>query len=705
MPLSPSISDGKQQLRALMQQARWEEALAASQRICDAAPRDIEAWILKAAISSEMGDFQQAVHSCREALQLQPRIARVHYNLGVALQMLGLHVEAAESYRNAIEIEPTHASSRANLALALRSIGELEEAITQVKAAIAQQPGLAEAHDTLGLALMDLNRHDEAAESFAQTIRLAPDFPDGHAHLGLCLEGQGSTAQAMVSYRRATDLDPFHAEALSRVGCLLSLQGKHRDAIDWLRRAVDANPVDFNALVSLGNALMRVGSYYRHYPEAEQCLRRAMDIRPSDATCYIGLANVLQNRGLYQEAIDCLERFSATDPQHTEAIALTAQLLERLGQVQRSRQILQSMLERGVEHVQLDLAFARVVRHVDHGAEAIARLETQIMKTDLQAEVRRDVHYALGKLYDETNEYDLAFEHYRAANRLNPDSLNELKHQEMFDAVTKVYTRESVKLRPLASNRSKLPVFIVGMPRSGTSLVEQILASHPRVYGGGELNHIPDLADTMQEMLGVEITYPYLVDMLTKCTLDQVAQSHLHVLSKLGRKAWRVTDKMPHNFRWLGLIDQLFPGAQVIHCRRDPMDNCLSIYFQKFNMHHTYSSDLGALGRYYRRYQALMAHWRNVLRLPILDLCYEDLVADQEGMTRRLIEFCGLDWDDNCLHFHESGRLVTTPSYDQVRKPIYRNSVARWKNYEKHLQSLKEALEFDGSFESRQNTS
>ena len=149
---------------------------------------------------------------------------------------------------------------------------------------------------------------------------------------------------------------------------------------------------------------------------------------------------------------------------------------------------------------------------------------------------------------------------------------------------------------------------------------------------------------------------------------------------------------MPHNFRWLGLIDQLFPCAQVIHCMRDPMDNCLSIYFQKFNMHHGYSSDLGALGRYYRRYEALMAHWRNALRIPILDVRYEALVADQETMTRQLIEFCGLRWDERCLRFYESDRVVVTPSYDQVRQPVYKKSVARWKNYEKYLDPLKEGL-------------
>jgi tetratricopeptide (TPR) repeat protein len=697
------MTEKKQQLRVLIQQARWPEAAALCQRLCTAAPLDIEAWILKAAISSEMGDFEQAILSCREALQLRPDIARLHYNLGVALQKLSRQAEAVKSYQRAIELEPTYAPSRANLALALRAGGEVEQAIAQATEAIRLQPGLAEAHDILGLALMDLQRWNGAAEAFAQANRIAPRLAAGHAHLGICLEVQGNIAQAMASYRRAVELDPLHGEALLRVGELYSVQGEPREAVTWLRRAVAATPDDSAALVALGNALMRVGDFYRNYAEAEQCFRRAIDIKPDEAAAHLGLVTVYQNQGRYLEALDCLERVSEIEPQHTEANAVKALLLQRLGKVHLAQEIVQSMLDRGIDHVQLDLAFASMARHLNRRAEAIARLEKQVEKLDLQSELHRDIHYALGKLYDEADEYELAFEQYRVANQLNPYEYDEPHHQGIFEALANIYSAESVKLRPSAFNRSKLPVFIVGMPRSGTSLVEQILASHPHVHGGGELNYIAEIGDTIQETLGVDITYPYYADMLTRRLLDGLAQEHLNRLAKLGPKAARVTDKMPHNFRWLGLIDQLFPGAQVIHCVRDPMDNCLSIHFQKFNMHHAYSSDLAALGRYYRRYQALMEHWRKVLRIRILDLRYEDLVADQEGVTRQLIEFFGLDWDDRCLRFHESERIVTTPSYDQVRQPIYRKSIGRWKNYEKHLEPLKDALGFKDDFVRREN--
>lgn len=686
------MANEKQQLQVLIRQARWQDAHALCQRICDATPRDGEAWILKAAVDSAMGDFPQAVISCRTALRLQPRIARMHYNLGVALQKLGRHREALESYQRAIELEPSHAPSRANFALALRDVGDLEQAMVQAEEATRLEPDLWEGHDILGLVLMELRRWEEAAESFGQTIRLAPNSPTGHTHLAGCLEAQGDAVRAMASYERALDLDRSHPEALLGLGSLLLEQGKHRKAITWLRRAAEANPEDPRVLVALGEALMSVGDFYLHYGEAEECHLRALKMKPEDTAPRLGLVTVYQNQGRYLEALNYLEQVNAVDPQNADAISVTALLLERTGKLHQAEAVLQPMLARGVDHARLDLAFASVARHTDRRVEAIARLESQLAKPALQSELRRDVHYALGKLFDEANEYDRAFAHYRKANELNPDAYDESHHNEIFEALTKIYSNESVKVRPVASNRSKLPVFIVGMPRSGTSLVEQILASHPDIHGAGELNHVSEIGDALQAILAVDMAYPYYVDMLTRRVLDRVAQDHLKVLGKLGPKAARVSDKMPHNFRWLGLIDQLFPGAQVIHCLRDPMDNCLSIHFQKFNMHHAYASDLGALGRYYRRYQALMRHWQKVLRIRILDLRYEELVADQEAMTRRLIEFCGLAWDDRCLRFHESERIVATPSYDQVRQPIYRKSIGRWKNYDKYLEPLRGGL-------------
>jgi hypothetical protein len=269
--------------------------------------------------------------------------------------------------------------------------------------------------------------------------------------------------------------------------------------------------------------------------------------------------------------------------------------------------------------------------------------------------------------------------------------------EQKFDELIEVFSAENAARRPRAVNKSRLPIFIVGMPRSGTSLIEQILASHSEVYGAGELEDLPALVDSLAEMVGSKTPYPQCVDILKRKGLDEIAQRHLGKLAGLSMKAARVTDKMPHNFLHLGVIDMLFPGARVIHCMRDPIDTCLSIYSLPFNASHHYSSDLVNLGAHYQRYQGLMAHWKKVLRVPMLDIQYEELVNNQEEVTRKMLDFCGLGWEERCLRFYESERSVVTFSYDQVRRPLYKKSVARWKNFEQHLGPLIKALQGDGN--------
>ena len=245
---------------------------------------------------------------------------------------------------------------------------------------------------------------------------------------------------------------------------------------------------------------------------------------------------------------------------------------------------------------------------------------------------------------------------------------------------------------PRARVHSDRPVFIVGMVRSGTTLVEQILSSHPDVYGAGELPDITEITRALPGFLGTGDRYPECLPKLTPEAADVMARRYLDRLTQIAPKARRVTDKLPGNFMYLGLIEFLFPGARIIHCMRDPVDTCLSAYFQDFSNNHPYAYDLSNLGAFYRGYLKLMAHWRKVIHLPLLEIKYEDLISDQERVTRSLVEFCGLEWDNRCLQFHETKRFVGTASHDQVNRPLYRESIQRWKNYERHLEPLLAAL-------------
>jgi tetratricopeptide (TPR) repeat protein len=304
------------------------------------------------------------------------------------------------------------------------------------------------------------------------------------------------------------------------------------------------------------------------------------------------------------------------------------------------------------------------------------------------------LHFMLAELCDRNSEYDRAFSHYRRANDLKAQVLRQKNlafdregHRRLIDDLIATFDRrffERVRSFGLAT---EVPVFVVGMPRTGSTLVAQVLSSHPQVVGAGERRELGDI-------LTGAAPYPALMSRLDRFAARALAEGYVSRLSRLGPEAARIVDKMPHNYLHLGSICALFPNARIIHCCRDVMDVCLSCYFQNFTWVN-YATSLEDLGFYYRQYERLMRHWREVLPLPVYEVEYEQLVREQERVSRGLIAFCGLDWSDRCLAFHENRRAVQTASKMQVRRPLYTSSVARWKRYECHLFPLQQALACD----------
>jgi hypothetical protein len=305
----------------------------------------------------------------------------------------------------------------------------------------------------------------------------------------------------------------------------------------------------------------------------------------------------------------------------------------------------------------------------------------------------KGLNFAVGKVLDGMSLYDEAFEHYKAGNEAISYLYDSLSNTQNITDIIEIFTPALFMNTPAAKVRGKKPIFIIGMPRSGTSLTEQIMAAHSNVHAAGELTTLFDVSSKMKNDLGGEKAYPFYVKNISQKDTDEMAGSYLKKLESFSVDAEYVTDKMPHNFYLLGLIQLLFPDAKIIHCKRDPMDTCLSIYFQDFSEVHKYAKDLFNIGTHYYQYKRLMDHWKQVLSIPILDINYEDLVENQEATTRRILEFCGLDWEESCLQFHKVNRTIDTASFDQVRQPLYKKSVERWKNYEKYLDDLKKGLE------------
>ena len=720
----------KQQVFSLVQANRLNEAKAQCAALCERDQTDADAWFLLAGIHAQLGALDEVIRCCRQVIAIDPVHAAALYNLGVALQTQSHTGEAVEAYRQVLAIEPQNTLALANVALALRELGQRADAEDYCQQALRLQPEQAEARNTMGLLSRDNGRIEEAVLNFQQAISLRPQYAEAHFNLGLCHQERADLPAAEACFRRAIQWRPDYVEAHRRLGGLLQTMGRpddaavslrrvvalmpdsaedhealarllaslHKwdDAIAHFRRVIELKPDYVAAYNNLANALLDSKTDLDFSEEAEACFRQALRYQPDSADVHHNLASLLTDLGRYQEAEAGYRRALELEPGKLMTIAGLAKMFEYKGDFDAGFSLVEPLITAGTGEVRVALSYAALATHKDCRAEAVAVLE-RFVNEPMSDQSRVDLHFALGKLFDELKQYQLAFEHYHLGNLLYRKQFDEQVDLRQFDTFMAKFSPEWISRRPRASNRSKLPVFIVGMPRSGTSLVEQILACHPLVHGAGELRDIFLIAKQLPEVLGTADTYPQCLDRLTRKNIDPIAQKHLDRLSDLARDVVRITDKMPHNFMFLGLVDLLFPGARVIHCLRDPVDTCLSIYFQQFNFHHLYACDLGDLGRYYRQYQRLMAHWRSVLRVPMMEIRYEDLVENQEALSRQLVEFCGLEWDERCLSFHQSKRVVRTASYDQVRRPMYKKSVARWKHYESFLGPLLAALGEQGT--------
>ena len=434
---------------------------------------------------------------------------------------------------------------------------------------------------------------------------------------------------------------------------------------DWARGQMDSAGAPLQTAVRLNPkwaaAQAWLGEWYLSQGIIESALQAtgaAMALQPANPACMLSRAWVLAAAGDHDAAWDLVKKLVGQTDMTPSLARLYGELAGRYGEQEQALTAINRLLATGV-----------------------APEETAL-------------YYTAAQLLDRAGRYNESFALATRANSSQRGSPYDPAGQtRVTDAMIQYFTRERIASMPSAAVRSDKPVFIVGMPRSGTSLVEQILASHPAVHGAGELDFIYRILLGTLDMLRSNVgDYPACLDKLTQGHVDGMADVYLGPLLALNPHAQRIADKMPLNFLHLGLIATLLPGARIIHCVRDPMDTCLSCYLTHFNQHHPFKHDLAHLGHFYRQYERLMVHWKSVLDLPILDVCYEQVIANPEAQSRRMIEFLGLPWNDRCLNFHNTKRPCVTASSLQVRKPVYATSVRRWKNYEDHLAPLKTAL-------------
>ncbi len=520
-------------------------------------------------------------------------------------------------------------------------------------------------------------------------IEIAPQRAEGWLLQGKIQQETGAFKDALESVQRVLVIQPKNTEAYLIMGHACLGLRRLADAFDNFKTVTELEPENVNAYIAMG-VTYQSDNYFR---EALSCYCKALEYQPDLLTAHYNCGLIHEILAEYDKALESFRKAHLINPSQPEPVIAEAGVQEKKGEFDAAIELLLPLIDSGIEDVQAAVVYARLCKHVGQCADAIRYLDQLLNTKTLSSKDQFNLHFMLGKLYDSAGDYDPAFKHYQMANSGHGADYDLAADTRIFDTLIETCSRLLLDSAPAPSIHSGQPVFIIGMPRSGTSLVEKILASHPDVVGGGEMPDIINMTDALTETLNVQQPYPGCLDKLTSQTVEKLIQQYVSQLQSVSSIALRVTDKMPHNFLHLLLIRILFPDAPIIHCVRHPLDACLSCYFQCFVGNGLpYSYNLFFVGQHYRNYQRLMKHWKCNVGISMLDVNYEALVNDQEKVSRQLIGYCGLPWNEACLEFHKTAHLTRTASYDQVRRPLYSTSIGRWKHYEKHLLPLKNAL-------------
>jgi tetratricopeptide (TPR) repeat protein len=645
---------------AYQRAGRPDEAEAAYRELLDSRPVDIRSYLVELASDlragvehHKAGRLDEAEALYRKLIDAVPTHPRALYMLGLIETARGRPERGIELISQAWPVLSKSPEANVDLGHALRLAGKRKEAVESYRRAIALKPGYALAHSCLGGALKELGRFEAAITHCQTAIAAAPKLLAARVNLAMALREAGRIPEAVEAWREAIALEPNRADSYHQLARELMELKLPQEALRCLDHAVRLQPDNVIFHCSRGEALISM----QDGEAAVAAFRQAVAVSPHAKPAWAGLGWALRLLGRFEEADDCVKRLREIDP--TDLLA---------------------------------------VRHVPWSgnqpqeAAEIERLISVLDRPEAHAEDRISAGFALGRLLDEAGRFDEAFAHYAAANALmcqtwppTADRFDAELLARSIDAMIKIDMTQHLAEAAATGNMSELPVFIVGMPRSGTTLVEQICSSHSRIFGAGELEAVA--------LIAAKLTREQGDDNRKAEARRQAADAHFVYLHRLGRGAVRVVDKFPDNILLVGLIAQLFPRARIVYCSRDPRDISLSCYFQRFaEKAQPFSYDLADCGRRCRAVQRLAAHWLKLLPLHMIEVNYEKLVEDLESESRRLIEFLGLDWEPACLDFHRTERTVATVSLWQVRQPLYKSSVGRWRNYERHLGPLMAAL-------------
>jgi tetratricopeptide (TPR) repeat protein len=627
-------------------------------------PDDPEALCCLGTALSALRRHVEAVESLRRAVELRPGFVVAHNNLGIALRALGRSHEALEHFRRAVELEPAYAPGRTNLGQMLLARGQPEEALTHCQEAVRLEPNTAELHDNVGNVLRALDRLDEAWTAFLRALALNPDLALANAHVGLILQKRGHLSEAVECLNRAVERDP---------DCV--------DFWEWLAELHDERD-DSAASIP--------------------CWERVLALDPDRAGAHLSLGRALQDEGHLEAA---RARFRAADelqPRSGAPLLNLGWIHELLGEMDRAESAFRAALRRQPTFPAPHARLATLLRD-KLPDEDFAALEARLADPELAPGPRARLLFGLAHVLDGRGEYTRAADCLARANAITLEldrgrhDYSPADHRRFVDGLIRAFDRGVFDRLGGAGLESGQPVFVFGLPRSGTTLIEQVLASHSRIHGAGELRLARRTFDEIPSVMGQTVSPVDCVPLVGPPAVRRLAERHLdRLLAIAPAGSARVVDKMPDNYLYLGLLTILFPHGTFIHCRRDLRDVAVSCWMTDFSSIR-WANDPGHIASRFQQYRRIMDHWRATMTAPMLEVDYEETVGDLEGVARKLIAACGLEWEPACPEFHRTQRPVRTASVTQVRQPVYRRSVARWRNYEPALADLFAALPSDPS--------
>lgn len=635
------------------------------------------------------GDAPMAERICRQALAQFPRDANLLSLLGAAMLKQNRAKEAEQTLSRAVRMYPDFTRAIETLADALIMQGRLPDALKALDRAAELEPGNASVRFKKGKVLDGLGRDDEASQQFEASFKLTPHRED--LVRGLRLQRMGNITEAERIYRDVLTRDPGNVDALRLLAGVALRAKQWSDAEVLLERALEIAPDFFQCWMDLGLARQEQD----RTDDALEAFQRAIRLQPHRANPYAAVGTTNGMAGRHETAIEYFRKALELDKGHAVALAGLGHVLKTIGRVEEGiaayRQCVQHNSWNG--EAWWSLANLKTFRF---DPEDVAAMEAEIADERLADEQRANFQFALGKAYEDAGDYARAFDYYEAGNenRRQRENYDPVQTADSHDQFIATFDRALFARNAGSGNTSKAPIFIIGLPRSGSTLIEQILGSHPQVEGTHELPDLGRVARSSGAERSDRKKYPTVVAELDAETLAALGEDYLRRTERhrqLGRP--RFTDKMPNNFAHVGFLQLILPNAKIIDARRHPLDSCLGSYRQLFARGQPFTYDLFELGEFYLEYERLMQHWHEVLPGKVLSVQYEHVVDDLEGQVRRLLDYCELPWDDACLRFYESDRAVKTASSEQVRTPIYSTSVQRWRNYEPQLQPLIEVLE------------